>query len=122
MNSVAGKTNDGDDPRFSNHARRRARQRGLRAADLMLLLFIADREAPVGGGCVALSISCTRRHELLAEGYLASAIERVARIAAVQSADGEIVTVLRPHGRRGKRYRRAFRARRPITRKSAFVR
>jgi len=121
MNSVAGTADDCDDARFSNHAKRRARQRGVRAADLVLLLFAADREAQVGGGCVALSISRRRRLELLAEGYLASAIERAAQIAAVQSADGKIVTVLRPHGNRGRRYRRASRTHRPIARKPAYV-
>jgi hypothetical protein len=58
-----------DHGRISNHATRRTQQRGVRDADLLLLLFGADREAPVGEGCVALSISRKCRKELLAEGY-----------------------------------------------------
>jgi len=101
------------DAEFSNHAAQRARKRGFRSADLELLLFGADREAPVGSGCVALSISRRRRRELLAEGYPPGAVARAAAIAAVEGTDGQIVTVLRPHGHRGRRYRRTFRTHRP---------
>jgi hypothetical protein len=102
--------------KFSSHARRRTRQRGVRDADLVVLLFGADREAPVGGGCVALSISNRRRRELLAEGYPRSTVDRAARIAAVESSEGEIVTVLRSRGHRGRRYRRG-----PLGRFCRFV-
>jgi hypothetical protein len=108
-----------DHGRISNHATWRTQQRGVRDADLLLLLFGADREAPVGEGCVALSISRKCRKELLAEGYPPSAVDRAARITAVESPDGEIVTVLRPRGHRGKRYRKAFHNHRPKMLKSA---
>jgi hypothetical protein len=108
-----------DDGRISNHARRRTQQRGVRDADLVLLLFGADRESPVGEGCVALSISRKCRRELLAEGFPPSAVDRAARITAVESPEGEIVTVLRPRGHHGKRYRKAFRSYRSKTLKSA---
>ncbi len=91
----------------------------IRHADLLLLLFGADREAPVGERCVALSISRKCRKELLAEDYPPSAVDRAARITAVESPDGEIVTVLRPRGPRGKRYRKAFHNHRPKMLKSA---
>jgi hypothetical protein len=110
VNSAAIQRYTRDDARFSNHAKRRSRQRGVRDADLVLLLFEADREVPVGDGCVAMSISRSRRRELLAEGHPPSTVDRAAGIAAVESADGEIVTVLRPHGHRGRRYRKAFRS------------
>src|SRR5262245_8927735 len=92
---------------LTEHARRRTRQRGIRDVDVLLLLFGADREVPVGAGCVAISISHKRREELVAEGYPPGVIDRAARISAVESAYGEIVTVLRPHRLRGRRYRRA---------------
>lgn len=112
MHSTGG-AGSHDDALFSNHARWRMRQRGIRDADVALLLFGADREASVGGGCVAISISRRRRKQLLIEGYSPSSIERAVRIAAVESGDGEIVTVLRPSDRRGRRYRRAFHTHRP---------
>lgn len=108
MTFGANETGDCIDARFTHHARQRARQRGVRDADLVLLLFAADRETQVGEGCVALSISRKRRRELLAEGYLPSAIERASSISAVESVWGEIVTVLRLHRHGGKRYRRRF--------------
>ena len=110
MKSVGSQT--AKNGRFSTHARRRAQQRGVRSADLVLLLFGADREAPVGDGCVAHSISRNCQRELLAEGYPSSIVDRAARIAVVESQDGEIMTVLRPRGFRGKRYRKVFRTRR----------
>jgi hypothetical protein len=119
VKAAASKVDTSDEGRFSNHARQRARQRGVRDADLLLLLVAADREAPVGEGCVALSISRQRCGELLAEGYPLSAVDRAAKIAAVESAVGEIVTVLRPRGHRGRRYRRAFHTNRPKMLKSA---
>jgi len=119
MKSAGSEANTRKDARFSNHARWRAQQRGIRSADLVLLLFGADREAPVGDGCIAISISRGRRGELVAEGYPPSTVERAAKIAAVESPDGDIVTVLRPRGHRGRRYRRAFHTHRPKMLKTA---
>lgn len=104
-----------DDPHtaFTEHARRRTAERCVRNGDLALLLQVADREAPVGSGCIAISMSNRRREELAAEGYAANAIERAARVVAVQGADGAIVTVLRPGGRKGRRYRRGWNSHRP---------
>jgi hypothetical protein len=101
------------DGTFSSHAGQRARKRSFRRVYLELLLFGADCEAPVGSGCIALSISRRRRGELVAEGYPPGIVDRAAAIAAVEGADGQIITVLRPLGRRGRRYRRPFRTRRP---------
>jgi hypothetical protein len=77
---AANKADASGDDRFSNHARRRSRQRGVRSDDLVLLLSEADREAPVGDGCVSLSISRGRRRELLAEGNPTSAVDRAASL------------------------------------------
>ena len=52
--------------------------------------------------------SRSRRSELVAEGYPPSAVDRAAKIAAIESPEGEIVTVLQPRGYSGKRYRTAF--------------
>lgn len=93
---------------FSSHARQRTQQRGVRLTDIVLVLAERDREIPVGSGCTALTISRRRRKELVAEGYPPCVIDRAARLAVVQSGDGDIVTVLRPNGHRGKRYRTPF--------------
>jgi hypothetical protein len=119
VKSTESEADTSDDARFSKHAKRRKRQRGIRDADLVLLMLEADRETPVGDGCVALSVSVRRRRELLAQGYPLSAVERAARIAAIESADGEIVTVLRPLGHRGRRYRKALHTHRRKMLKSA---
>lgn len=108
----SGKSQPTKNGRFSAHARQRARQRGVQSADLALLLFGADREASVGGGCVARFISRNCRRELLAEGYPSSIVDRAVRITVVESRDGEIMTVLRTLGLRGKKYRKTFRTRR----------
>jgi hypothetical protein len=92
----------------SVHANQRMRQRGVRSTELMLLLLEADRETPVGEGCIALTISNARGGELLAEGYQQSVVERARKIAVVASATGEVMTILRPQGHRGRRYRRSF--------------
>ena len=119
VNSVAGETEGFHDARFSNHARQQMRRRGVREVDLVLLLFGADCETPVGGGCVALSISRRRRRELLADGYSRISLDRASGIAVVQSADGEIVTVLRPSGVRGRRYRKVLHTHSPNMPKTA---
>jgi hypothetical protein len=119
VKSAQGEADTYGDCGLSNHAKRRTQQRGVRDADLVLLLFGADREAPVGKGCIALSISRNCRRELLAEGYAPSIVDRAARITAVECSGGEIVTVLRLRGHRGKRYRKAFHTHKPQMLKSA---
>jgi len=93
---------------FSNHARQRAGQRGVRMTELYLVIAEGDRVTPVGSNCVALAISRERRKELVAEGYPPSVVDRAARLALVESPDGEIITVLHPNGHRGRRYRTPF--------------
>jgi hypothetical protein len=98
--------------RFSSHARRRVRQRGVRMTDLNLVLEEGDRETRVGSNCVSCAISRARRLQLLAEGHPPGVVDRVAKLAVIESSDGMIVTVLRPNGNRGRRYRTPFGARR----------
>jgi hypothetical protein len=105
VKSVIRETDGRAGTKVSDHAKGRMQKRSIRNADLVLLLFGADREAWVGGGCVALSISRKRLSELRAEGFSPSVIERAAKIAAVEASGGGIVTVLRPRGYRGRRYR-----------------
>lgn len=61
---------------FSNHARQRAGQRGVRMTELYLVIAEGDRVTPVGSNCVALAISRERRKELVAEGYPPSVVDR----------------------------------------------
>jgi len=100
---------------FSNHALCRTMQRGSHATEVALVLAERDRETPVGSGCTALLISRERRKELIAEGYPPCIVDRAIGLAVVESSTGDVVTVLRPSGRRGRRYRRRFRSFRRMT-------
>jgi hypothetical protein len=93
---------------LSGHAIRRTQQRGIRMRELRLVLAERDREIPVGSGCIALTISRARRMELILEGYPPSVVDRANGLTVVESADGEVVTVLRSFGHRGRRYRSRF--------------
>ena len=82
--------------------------------ELSLVLTERDREVPVGSGCTALTISRERRDELICEGYPRYVVDRAIGLTVVESAEGQVVTVLRTHGHRGRRYRSQFRSRRAV--------
>jgi hypothetical protein len=98
--------------RLSNHAVSRTKQRGARVAEVSLVLKESDRETPVGSGCTALLVSRERRAELISEGYPPYVVDRAIGLAVVESPAGKIVTVFRPSGRRGRRYRKHYRSHR----------
>ena len=102
---------DGAFAKFRVHALQRIQQRGVRMEELSLVLSERDLEVPVGSGCTALTISRGRRRELISEGYPPSVVDRTVGLIVVESAEGEIVTVLRSFGQRGRRYRAQFRSR-----------
>lgn len=93
---------------LSRHAIVRANQRGVPHALLQNLIDHADVETPVGGGCIALSISRSRLQEEDTRRSFGSAIDRVAGLAVICSGDdGAVVTILHERGPVGRRYRAA---------------
>jgi hypothetical protein len=88
------------------HARRRARQRGLPDASLAALLELADREVPVGGGCVALSVSRMMIDAARAEGATPAALARLPGRVLLVGPNGVVMTALIQHRRSGRRYSR----------------
>lgn len=99
------------DPRtdlvLSAHGRVRARQRGTTARMLLSLAGLADRDVPAGGGCSSVTLSRAGAEEALADGHPPALVERLRRRAMVVAGDGALVTILIPHGRRRRGYRRA---------------
>jgi hypothetical protein len=98
--------------RTLRHLRRRCQQRGVRKHDLNILRDWADRVVSVGGGRVAITLTRRAATVLLAQGYASGLIERARKRALVLNADGEMITVVIPAGRRGRHYRRDARRRR----------
>jgi hypothetical protein len=98
--------------RTLRHLRRRCQQRGVRKHDLDMLLDWADRIVPVGGGRVAITLTRQRAALLRARGIAAGLIDRARKRALVVNAEGELITVVIPSGRRGRHYRRDARRRR----------
>ena len=96
-------------PVLTRHAIVRANQRGVTHRMLDALIAWADVEAPVGGGCTALSFSRRRLKDRTLRDELGAAIDRLASLAIVLRDDtGDVVTVLHDlGGGAGRRYRRA---------------
>ena len=96
-------------PSFSNHAERRAQQRGVPHHLIKLILSNYDTDFPVGGNCRVLRVS----RKLATNGCLGIGkqdVSRISRLAILHSdRSGKIVTVLHDEStRRGKRYRRQW--------------
>ncbi len=95
---------------LTGHAVLRMSQRGVEASALDAVLRLADREIFAGRGCVAMSISRVRAHQLIERGEICPALaDRVANLVViVASNDGVVVTVLKPRNRESARgYRRS---------------
>jgi len=88
------------------HGRRRAAARGFRRSILACLVDIADREVPVGRGCVALSASARALAAARQDGVAADELERLRGRVLVLDPEGCLVTALVMHRRRGRHYRR----------------
>jgi hypothetical protein len=86
-------------PSLTDHALRRAQQRGITGNRLRRFLDLADREEPAGRGCVAVSLSLRAARRFCADGTCGSAeVERLIGLRAVIGHDGSLVTIM--HGRR----------------------
>lgn len=91
--------------RFSHHGLERCVTRGISPGIAALLLQHGDRVLHAGSGCESLSLGRDAAVMLVAEGADPDAVARARRLAAVLGNFG-VVTILRPVGRRGRRYRR----------------
>jgi hypothetical protein len=91
---------------MSAHGRRRAAARGFRSTVLANLAEIADREVPVGGGCVAISASARAIASARLDGLAPEEVERLRGRVLVLGPEGGLVTALVMHRRRGRHYRR----------------
>lgn len=80
--------------RTSEHASQRIQQRGVTSENLTLFLEYADQEAPVGGGCEALTLSRAALRQLRDRGVPQQRLERIARLRVIVSG-GSIVTVMK---------------------------
>lgn len=90
----------------SQHARRRARQRGIAGRAIALVLDYGDRELPGGSRCTRLTLSRQAAERLLQHGLPPELVESAARLALVVGSSGRIVTVMHLFGRQGRLYRR----------------
>lgn len=94
-------------PEFTHHARKRIRQRGVAVSVAEFLLEHGDIYRHAGDGAVSVSMSQDAATMLLAEGADVESVSRARKLAAVLGVHG-LVTVLRPTGRNGRRYRRQY--------------
>ena len=83
---------------FTEHARTRMQQRGIRA-DAIEALLDYGRASPAGDGCELVFFDKAARARLWRNPALAREAERLCRTYAVLGRDGAVVTV-------GHRYRR----------------
>lgn len=92
---------------ITRHARSRLRQRSVALGVADLLLDYGDVHLHAGEGAVTVSMSRDTAAMLLAEGIDPDAVARARKLSAVLGRQG-LVTVLRPSGPQGRRYRRQF--------------
>lgn len=96
------------DLQLTTHAAIRASQRGVPHDLIADLLTHADLETPVGGGCVAFSVSRRRLADRDVRRSAGRNLDRLRNLAVVCDAtDGAVITVLHQHGQKGRRYHRA---------------
>ena len=99
---------------FTRHAAIRAQQRGVRRRELPHLLECGSLERPLAGGAASLMLSRDDCAELLAGGCHPDVVAQLRRRAAVCGEDGTVLTILVPHGSRGRVYRHGHHDRRPV--------
>ena len=92
---------------LSQHAMARCAGRGVPWHIASLLLQHGDLALHAGEGCESLRLGRDAAAMLVAEGADPDAVARASRLAAVIGRRG-VVTILRPHGGKGRRYSRQF--------------
>lgn len=94
-------------PSLTSHAVSRCAVRSISLGVASLLLRHGDVSLHAGDGCETLCLSRHAASMLLAEGMAPDIVARARRVAAVLGKKG-VVTLLRPQGRAGRRYRRQY--------------
>jgi hypothetical protein len=92
---------------LTKHALNRCAARGISLSVASLLLQHGDLTVHAGEGCETLRLSREAAVMLVAEGTDPDAVAQARRLAAVLGDRGAI-TLLRPRGRAGRRYRRQY--------------
>ena len=92
--------------RISKHAIARMNQRGIRKVDIELLVAHADIAIPCGNGRISYSMTKKGLNDLLLAEVPVQVADRLRSICAIVAEDGTIVSVMKLHGHKGKRYRR----------------
>ncbi|MBC9176109.1 hypothetical protein [Pseudoroseomonas ludipueritiae] len=90
---------------LTRHGLSRCAQRGVPQEVTALLLRYADLDLHAGAGCTSIRLGRDTAAMLLAEGARPETVSRAQRLVALLGDYG-VVTVLRPHRRAGRRYRR----------------
>jgi hypothetical protein len=94
---------------FSDHATRRAQQRGIRPAVVDFVLRNADRDLEAGNGCRAYRISKKGLAELLSHGAKVGEVALATNVVVILHEDsGEVITVMHDRNKAGRRYRRQW--------------
>lgn len=87
---------------LTKHAAKRISQRGVRTEALEAVMAFGDRSVSVGKGCTSLFLTRTCAMELSRKGLIEPwLVDRVTGLAVVVANDNdEVVTVVRPNGKR----------------------
>ncbi|MCO6415902.1 hypothetical protein JYK14_06890 [Siccirubricoccus sp. KC 17139] len=92
-------------PLLTRHALSRCAARGITPDVASILLHDGDLAVHAGEGCTTVRLGRDTAAMLVAEGADPDAVARARRLAAVLGEHG-VVTILRPRGQAGRRYRR----------------
>jgi len=92
--------------RYSHHAQRRMRQRGIQTEAVGCIFQHADRESSVGNGCTRLWLSRRKRDLLGKQGVSASVLEKTDNVALIVGGDECVVTAYHGTGSKKRHIRR----------------
>ena len=89
---------------LTKHASKRMKQRGIKKGVFEVFLKFADREAPVGSGDYAISLSKKQVSKLPGQGLERDVVDKVARLVVVCSTEGVIKTCMIAMKGKSRRY------------------
>ncbi len=102
---------------LSQHAARRAQQRGIQHDAMATVMRYHDVVLHVGAGCRSICLSRQTLASLLHDGVPASLVDRAANVILIVDDDtGEVITVMHDRGNRARRHRRQWDTRKRRTR------
>jgi len=91
---------------LSKHAAKRMSQRGIRHIDIQLLIAYSDLVLPRGNHSSSYTMTERAYRDMLESDVPIQVADRIRNMCAIVSWDGEVVSVMKLFGSRGKRYRR----------------